>query len=99
MTKLQIIALEIERRSPPPDEAASILRAEALALWALQQEGVVRAAYFRADRKEAVLVIEAPSVADGEAELRRLPLVQGEYIAFELIPLAPYDGFARLFRS
>ena len=95
---MQIIALEHERNALPRDEAASILRAEAQALWALQQEGFIRAAHFRADRKEAVLVIEAPSVADGEAKLGRLPLVQGGYIAFELIPLAPYDGFARLFR-
>lgn len=96
---MQIIALEHEQRVLPREAAAAILRAEAQSLWALQQEGFVRTAYFRADRKEAVLVLEAPSLADSEAQLRRLPLVRDGYIAFELIPLAPYDGFARLFQS
>ena len=94
---MQFIALEHECRASPGKTADSILRAEARALWALQQEGFVRAAYFRGDRKEAVLFVEAQSVSECEVKLSRLPLVQGEYIEFELIPLVPYDGFARLF--
>jgi len=94
---VQMIALEHERRALPINDAETILRAEARALWALQQEGFVRAAYFRADRKEAVLLLEAQSVDESQAMLNRLPLVEGEYIQFELIPLVPYDGFARLF--
>lgn len=94
---MQIIALEHECRTFSGKAADAILRAEALTLWTLQQEGVVRAAYFRADRKEAILILESNSVNESEAQLSRLPLVQGGYIQFELIPLAPYDGFARLF--
>jgi hypothetical protein len=92
-----MIALEHECRALPTKGADSVLRAEARALWALQQEGFVRAAYFRGDRKEAVLLVEAQSVDESQVKLGRLPLVQGEYIKFELIPLVPYDGFARLF--
>lgn len=94
---MQIIALERELQRLPKAAGESILREEARALWALQQEGLVRSAFFRSDRKEAVLIIEAPSAAECEARLGRLPLVQGEYITFELIPLVPYNGFARLF--
>ena len=96
---MQIIALEHERRTFPGDAADPILRAEARTLWALQQQGFVRAAYFRADRKEAVLILESDSLNACAAQLRRLPLVHGGYIEFELVPLAPYDGFARLFES
>jgi hypothetical protein len=94
---VQVIALEHTCKALPINGADTILRAEARALWALQQQGFVRAAYFRGDRKEAVLLVEAQSVDESQAMLNRLPLVQGEYIRFELIPLAPYDGFARLF--
>ena len=96
---MQIIALEHERRSFAEMESDSVLRAEARTLWALQQQGFVRAAYFRGDRREAVLVLEAQNVGECEAQLSRLPLVQGGYIQFELIPLVPYDGFARLFEN
>ena len=94
---MQILALERDRRDLPETERDAILRAEAQALWALQQEGFVRTAYFRRDRKLAVLILEAESAGECEAQLTRLPLVRNGYIEFELAPLAPYDGYARLF--
>ena len=96
---MQILALERQRRPLPEARRESILRAEARALWDLQQDGFVRTAYFRRDRKEAVLVLEAESRDDCEARLGRLPLVRDGYIEFEIAPLAPYDGYARLFES
>lgn len=96
---MQILALERETRVPPPEVMPALLAAEARQLWALQQQGVVRQAFFRADRKEAVLVVEADSVAQCTDRLAQLPLVQGGFIRFELIVLAPYDGYARLFRE
>jgi hypothetical protein len=94
---MRIIALEQECRSLQPAKAGSVLKAEAEALWGLLQEGLVREAHFRADRKEAVLILEARDPHEAEEALARLPLVSGGYIRFELIPLTPYDGFARLF--
>jgi hypothetical protein len=64
-----------------------------------RQEGVIRELYFRADRREAVLLLECPDEAYARATLPSLPLVRGGLITFEMIPLAPYDGFARLFKS
>jgi len=94
---MRILALEHECRPLVYATAESVLQAEAAALWALQQEGLVREAYFRGDRKEAVLVLEAATRAEAEARLATLPLVTGGFIHFELIPLVPYDGYARLF--
>jgi hypothetical protein len=94
---MRIIALEHELKPLEPATAAAVLAAEAQALWALQQEGLVREAHFRADRKEAVLLLEAPGVAEAETRLSAMPLVKEGYIRFELIPLVPYDGYARLF--
>lgn len=96
---MRVIALERELKPLDPATAAEVLRAEAKALWALQQEGLVREAHFRADRKEAVLMLEVGSVAEAEARLSAMPLVREGYIRFELIPLVPYDGYARLFAS
>jgi hypothetical protein len=53
---MRILALEIECDGATPEAFAPHLEDEARALWALQQSGFVREAYFRADRHAAVLV-------------------------------------------
>ena len=72
---------------------------EAAALYALQQQGVVRESFFRSDRNEAVLIMEMESAVAAETALGRLPFVKAGLIRFELIPLKPYPGLSRLFRS
>lgn len=76
---------------------AELLKAEALRAWQLYRSGAIRELYFRADRTAAVLVLECDSPEEARALLATLPLVQHELITFEIIPLAAYPGFERLF--
>lgn len=96
---MKILALEIESPGLSADDFAPHLEDEARALWALYQSGIVRESYFREDRQTAVLVIECESITDAQQILSALPLVQRQLIHFELIPLKPYSGYSRLFRS
>lgn len=92
--------LATERELPNIDHDAytpDLLRAEAQRAWELYQAGVVRELYFRADRPEAVIILECTTVEDAAAALDSLPLVQAGLVAFDLIPLKAYPGFARLF--
>jgi hypothetical protein len=75
----------------------SLLKDEARRAWELQQAGLVRELYFRADRDEAVLVLECTNAEEALEVLNTLPLVRENLINFELIPLIAYPGFARLF--
>jgi hypothetical protein len=59
---------------------------------------VIRELYFRDDRAEAVLVLECDTVDRARQALAALPLVARGLIDFDLIPLRPYPGFARLFK-
>jgi muconolactone delta-isomerase len=93
---MRILALERELSSAAAC-TPELLRAEARAVWNLQQQGIVREVYFRADRHEAVLMLECADIAEAQAHLAALPLVQAGLITFDVIPLVPYDGFARLF--
>lgn len=96
---MKLLALETEGPEYAPAAfTTDLLEAEALALWRLQQEGTVRAAYFRLDRKDAVLELEAPDLDTARRALAALPLVETGLVTFTLIPLRPYDGFERLFR-
>lgn len=63
------------------------------------QANVVREIYFRADRSAAVLVLESASLEEARAALATLLLVKAGLIMFDLIPLKPYPGFARLFAA
>lgn len=92
--------LAIEREASVVDDHAytpELLQAEAQRAWELYQAGVVRELYFRADRTEAVIILECDSVEEAAAALDSLPLVQAGLVAFELLPLKAYPGFARLF--
>jgi hypothetical protein len=42
-------------------------------------------------------VLECPDVEAARAAIDTLPLVQARLIVFEIMPLMPYSGFARLF--
>lgn len=95
---MKILALEVD--APGADVGAftaALLQAEARRAWELTQAGVLRELYFRADRHAAVLVLECASTVEAQAVLATLPLVATGLITFEVIPLAPYPGFARLF--
>lgn len=77
--------------------AGEILKQEAARAWELQQGGILRELYFRADREAAVLVMECASVEEARTILSTLPLVKNKLIDFDIIPLKAYPGFARLF--
>ena len=94
---MRILALEIEKSAAPEHELQELLVEEARSVWRLYQEGVIREAYFRADRRAAVLLLESDSEAEARRRLSDLPLVSAGIIDFEIITLVPYSGFSRLF--
>jgi hypothetical protein len=94
---MKILAIERAASGSGRALSPSLLRAEAKRVWDLRATGVIREVYFRSDRKEAVLMLECSSVEEGNAVLSTLPLVEAGAIAFEIIPLAAYTGFSRLF--
>jgi muconolactone delta-isomerase len=94
---MKLLALEKELPGVKAEDFQPHLAAEAARAWELYQAGVFREMYFRQDRPEAVLVLECADVDEANTILNTLPLVQAGLIAFDVIPLAPYPGFARLF--
>jgi len=94
---MKILAMEIETEGVKPEQFKPHLKDEARRVWELYQSGAIRELYFRADRSEAVLILECADVNEAQETLRSLPLVQAGLISFDVIPLIPYPGFARLF--
>lgn len=96
---MKILAMEHELPGAAADAFERYKAEEARKVWDLYQAGVFRELYFRADRNEAVLVLECASVEEAQEILSTLPFVQNRLIAFEVIPLKAYSGFKRLFSN
>lgn len=96
---MKLIALECELPGVTAEQFQPHLKAEARRVWELQQSGALREIYFHADQHTAVLVLECSSVEEARDLLAGLPLVAAGLIEFDVIPLAPYDGYVRLFDS
>jgi hypothetical protein len=97
---MKFLALEKEVAGVSEEQFTPVvLQQESARAWELYQEGTLREMYFRTDRQEAVLVLECASLKHARSALHSLPLVKNGLIDFEVFPLRPYDGFARLFSS
>jgi muconolactone delta-isomerase len=94
---MKILAIEHELPNVSEEQFQQYAKDEARVAWQLHQAGAIRELYFRADKNEAVLVLECEAVADAQATLAELPFVKQKLITFQLIPLKAYPGFARLF--
>jgi hypothetical protein len=96
---MRILAIEKALPGVREDQFALYLKAEASRVWELYQAGVFREMFFRADRTEAVLLMECSSLEEAQQALDSLPLVEAGLITFDVIPLRPYPGFSRLFEG
>ena len=94
---MRILAMEREIEGITQVQMEPHLVAEAARVWELYQAGFLRELYFRQDVHNAVLFLECASTEEVGEVLNTLPLVKEGLIAFDLVPLVPYSGFARLF--
>jgi muconolactone delta-isomerase len=95
---MKILALEIEVSGVTDEQfTVELLEQEAKRAWELHQEGTIRELYFTQDQYEAVLILECENAEEAQRVLDSLPLVKENLVGFKLLPLVPYDGFARLF--
>ena len=88
--------LALERELAPSAAPAELLRREALEVWALQKQGVIRDIWFTSPGRNAVVMLECLNALEARRHLASLPLVRSGLIDFTLLELCPYDGFERL---
>jgi hypothetical protein len=96
---MKILAMEVESEGVKPEQFTPHLKAEARRVWELYQNGTIRELYFRADRSEAILILECADTNEAQHVLESLPLVKAGLIRFEVVALIPYVGFERLFEK
>ncbi|MGZ3643811.1 MAG: superoxide dismutase [Ktedonobacteraceae bacterium] len=73
---------------------------EIQAVWQLYAQGICREFYTRANEAgRVVLMFKSESLEAAKEAIATLPFVQLHLIDFDLIPLAPFAGLARLFQA
>ena len=96
---MKILAFEHELPGTTASQFQRLTKPEARKVWDLHQAGLIREMYFRADRDEAMLVLECASVKAALESLAQLPFVEAGLIEFEPIALKAYPGLSRLFKN
>jgi hypothetical protein len=97
---MQVLAVLKFAEGKTPADIAPHAAAEAKAVWEQVKTGVVRSAYYRADRPGAVLMLEVADVGAAHNAIAALPAAIAGVIELEdLIVLAPYTGFEALFAT
>jgi hypothetical protein len=82
------------------EELLSHAAAEIQAVWELYAQGICREFYTRVNEPgRVVLMLESASMEAANEALATLPFAQLHLIDFDVIPLAPFAGLARLFQA
>ncbi|MES2727523.1 MAG: superoxide dismutase [Bacteroidota bacterium] len=92
---MKILAIEKELKMVDWENETEALIEEAKSAYKLILSGNLREIYFT-ENKHAVLILECEDKMVAKQLLDKLPLVQKEIIAFEIMELQPYTGFTRL---
>jgi len=95
---MKFLAIENENTNEHFIFSGELLREEALKVYQLYLDGIIREIYFNDDHC-AVLMLECLSRQIAEDILSGLPLVQNGLIRFELTELKPYTGYERIIFS
>ena len=73
---------------------------EIQAVWQLYEQGICREFYTRANEpSRVVMMFESETVDATNKALATLPFARLHLIDFDVIPLAPFTGLARLFQA
>lgn len=72
----------------------AVIPAETQRVRELYAQQVVRQIWLRGDQPGAAFVVEAADAAEAQRTVDALPMAAAGLSEFQLIPLAPYRGFA-----
>lgn len=95
---MKILAIEKEVSGVKEEDYKPFLKQESIKAWELYQQGILRELYFTQTDNSAVLILECKDADEANKYLNILPLVKEGLIKFDVLPLIPYSGFARLFK-
>jgi len=94
---MQHLAIFRVKPEATEEQQEPLRRPEAMKVWELIQEDVLRSIHFIP--KGAVLQLETKDAVEAERYINQLPMVREHVVSVELLPLRPFTGLKDLFGS
>jgi len=94
---MKILAFEHKLPGATADQFQQYANDETSKVSEYLQTGIIHELYFRADKDEAVLILDCQSIDKARKILEALPFARENLITFELLPLKAYSGYERQF--
>jgi muconolactone delta-isomerase len=99
---VQYLAILKIKPNTPKESLGPHIKPEAAKAWEMLAAGVIRSLYYIPGEHGpvgAVLLLEVGTPSEADALLKQLPFVEHGLVGIEVIPLAPFTGFASLFTA
>ena len=96
---MKVIAIGNIGKAPTPEQRQQIMPREVPATLKLYLDGKIEQFWFRQDRPGVIFLMSVASVEAAKAEVDRLPLTEGGFMTFELIPAGPLAPLGRLIQG
>jgi hypothetical protein len=81
------------------EQLGPLMKPEAAKAWDMMASDALRSIHYIKGPVAAVLSFEAGDEKEVEARVSQLPLVEAGLVNVEVLPLAPFTGFAALFSA
>lgn len=94
---MQILVLDHPKAGVTFEDYLPHLLNETKHAWASVKSELIRQIYFRKDRPGIVIIMEADSLEQAQAECATFPLAQAGLLEFECIPFGSYTFWENLF--
>ena len=98
VVKMKILAMDRYLDGTTLEKVQAYLEDEMKIAWKNYKKGYVREWYSRQDKPGVVLMLECESLNEAQNLVDELPLVNKGLIAFDLIPLGPFEPLGLLLK-
>ena len=96
---MKVFAIGSITTPPTPEQQQQIMPKEVPHTLQLYLDGKIEQFWFRQDRPGVVFLMNVESVDAAKAEVATLPLTEGGFMSFDLIPVGPLAPLGRLIQN
>ncbi|MDL2399491.1 hypothetical protein [Rhizobium mayense] len=96
---MKVFAIGSITNPPTPEQQQQIMPKEVPDTLRLYLDGKIEQFWFRQDRVGVIFLMSVESVEDARSAVDKLPLTEGGFMTFDLIPVGPLAPLARLIQS
>ncbi|GAB2800925.1 superoxide dismutase [Dyella kyungheensis] len=96
---MKVFAIGTITSPPTAEQQQQIMPKEVPHTLQLYLDGKIEQFWFRQDRPGVIFLMSVASVEAAKAEVDRLPLTEGGFMTFELIPAGPLAPLGRLIQG